>query len=104
VGVVEDVRYSGLDDPGDSAIYTPFSQTPFPWAYVMVRSTTQPEALAPAVANLVRRVHPALIAANIRPLETFVSDSVARPPFHAALLSSFAGLALLPAAPRPYGL
>jgi putative ABC transport system permease protein len=104
VGVVEDVRYRGLDDPGDSAIYTPFAQTPFLWAYVMIRSTTPAETLAPAVANLVRRVHPALIAANIRPLETTVSESVAGPRFQAALLSSFAGLALLLAALGLYGL
>ena len=104
VGVVEDVRYSGLDDPGDSAIYTPFSQTPFLWAYVMIRSTTPAETLAPAIASLVRRVHPALIAANIRPLETTVSESVAGPRFQAALLSSFAGLALLLAALGLYGL
>jgi putative ABC transport system permease protein len=104
VGVVEDVRYSGLDDPGDSAIYTPFSQTPFPWAYAMIRSTTPAETLAPAVASLVRRVHPALVAANVRPLETFVSESVAGPRFQAALLSSFAGLALLLAALGLYGL
>jgi putative ABC transport system permease protein len=49
-------------------------------------------------------VHPALIAANIRPLETTVSESVAGPRFQAALLSSFAGLALLLAALGLYGL
>ena len=36
VGVVDDVRYSGLNDPSESAIYTPFAQTPFLWTYVMV--------------------------------------------------------------------
>src|SRR5262249_34302287 len=58
IGVVEDVRYSGLDDPGDSAVYTPFAQTPFPWAYVMIRSTTPAETLAPSVPSLLRPAHP----------------------------------------------
>ena len=104
VGVVEDVRYSGLSDPGDSAVYTPFSQTPFLWAYVMVRSATPGAALAPVLREEVRRVHPALAAARIRPVEQLVDESVAAPRFHASLLSGFAGLALLLAALGLFGL
>src|SRR5262249_37977800 len=48
VGVVENVRYSGLDDPGRAAIYTPFDQTPFLWAYGVVRTSGQPANLAQA--------------------------------------------------------
>ena len=113
VGVVEDVRYSGLEDPGESSIYTPFAQTPFMWAYVFVRSSaaapasskTVPGAtLGLAIAEAVRRVHPALVAAEIRPMEELVSDSVAGSRFQAALLSSFAALALLLSALGLYGL
>ena len=104
VGVVEDIRYSGLSDPGDSAVYTPFSQTPFLWAYVMVRSATPGEALAPALREEVRRVHPALAAARIRPVERLVDESVAAPRFHASLLSGFAALALLLSALGLFGL
>ena len=104
VGVVDDVRYSGLDDPGESAIYTPFDQTPFPWAYVMVRSAVPPQTLSAAISSGVRRVHPVLVAANIRPLEQLVFESVAGPRFQAALLSSFAVLALLLSAIGLFGL
>ena len=104
VGVVEDVRYSGLEDPGENAIYTPFAQTPFMWAYVFVRSGTPAAALGPSIAEAVRRVHPTLLAAEIHPMETLVSESVAGSRFQAALLSSFAALALLLSALGLYGL
>ena len=104
VGVVEDVRYSGLEDPGENAIYTPFAQTPFMWAYVFVRSGTPAATLGPSIAEAVRRVHPALLAAEIHPMETLVSESVAGSRFQAALLSSFAAIALLLSALGLYGL
>ena len=104
VGVVEDVRYSGLEDPGESSIYTPFAQTPFLWAYVFVRSDVPASALGRSIAEAVRRVHPTLVAAEIRPMEGIVSESVAGSRFQAALLSSFAALALLLSALGLYGL
>lgn len=104
VGVVEDVRYSGLEDPGESAIYTPFSQTPFMWAYVFVRSKAPGAALGRSITEAVRRIDPVLVAADIRPMKELVSDSVESSRFQAALLSSFAALALLLSALGLYGL
>jgi predicted permease len=104
VGVVENVRYSGLEDPGESAVYTPFAQTPFLWAYGMIRSDLPADRLSPSIRAAVRGVHPALTAARIRPMESLVSESAAGPRFQAALLSSFAGLALLLAALGLFGL
>ncbi|MET0618655.1 MAG: FtsX-like permease family protein [Thermoanaerobaculia bacterium] len=74
------------------------------WAYVFVRSGTPAATLGPSIAEAVRRVHPALLAAEIHPMETLVSESVAGSRFQAALLSSFAALALLLSALGLYGL
>jgi len=74
------------------------------WAYVFVRSDSPAASLGPSIAEAVRRVHPALVAAEIRPMEGLVSDSVAGSRFQAALLSSFAALALLLSALGLYGL
>ena len=104
VGVVEDVRYRGLEDSGESSIYTPFAQTPFLWAYVFVRSSAPAATLGPSIAEVVRRVHPALLAADVGPMERLVSKSVAGSRFQAALLSSFAALGLLLSALGLYGL
>jgi putative ABC transport system permease protein len=104
VGVVDNVRYSGLEDPGEAAVYTPFDQTPFLWAYGMVRSDLPTARLAASIRASVRRAHPALEAARIRPMETLVSEAAAGPRFQTALLSSFAALALLLAALGLFGL
>ena len=103
VGVVGDVRYSGLDDPGEAAIYTPFAQTPFLWTYVMVRTAGPPMALAGAIRQTVSAVDPTLEAAALKPMAEVVAETVAQPRFNVVLLSAFAGLALLLAAVGIYG-
>lgn len=103
VGVVDNIRYSGLDDDGASAIYTPFAQTPFLWTYGMVRTAGPPESLTGALREAARSVEPGLVVARIRPMERIVSASVAQPRFQAMLLSSFGALALLLAAIGIYG-
>jgi putative ABC transport system permease protein len=103
VGVVENIRYSGLDDPGANAVYTPFAQTPFLWTYVMLRTPIPAAALAPAIREAVRGVDSGLIAARLRSMDAIVSGTVATPRFQATLLAGFGLLALLLAAIGIYG-
>jgi len=94
IGVVGDVRYSGLDDPGVNTIYTPFAQTPFPWANLMIRGSVPPQSLAQSVRSAVKSVEPSLETANFRTMEELVADSAAQPRFYTTLLAAFALLAL----------
>ncbi|MGB7923249.1 MAG: ABC transporter permease, partial [Pyrinomonadaceae bacterium] len=104
VGVVGDIKYSGLDDPGESAIYTPFAQTPFLWSYFMIRATSSsPANFATSIQKAVSSVDENLTAAKVRPMEQLVSEAVAQPRFNALLLAIFAGLALILAAVGIYG-
>ena len=103
VGVVGDVRYQGLDDPGETAIYTPFSQTPFLWLYVMVRGHGEPRTLIPEIDNTVRAVAPGVTPANMQTMHELVEDAVAQPRLNMLLLSGFASLALLLAMIGLYG-
>jgi len=103
VGVVDDVRYSGLDDPGEAAVYTPFAQTPFLWTYVMVRTQGPPMALAGAIRAAVTSVDPSLEAAAVKPMAEVMAETVAQPRFNVMLLSALAGLALVLAAVGIYG-
>jgi putative ABC transport system permease protein len=103
VGVVGDVRYSGLADSDIDTIYTPFEQTPFLWSYLMARSTVQPETLIQSVRSAVKSVNPNLQPASFVPMERLISDSVAQPRFNTVLLSAFAALALALAAVGIYG-
>ena len=103
VGVVGDVQFRRLDPDMDPTIYTPFSQTPFMWAYVMVRTTGDPSALTRSIKGIVRSVDPNLIASGVRPMVDVVSGTVAEPRLSMLLVSGFALLALILASVGIYG-
>ncbi|MDQ3254626.1 MAG: FtsX-like permease family protein, partial [Acidobacteriota bacterium] len=105
IGVVGDVRYSGLDDPGDATIYTPFAQTPMLWNYLMIRTTTAvpPASVIGSVRSAVVTVDPKLEAANFQTMDQVVSETVAQPRFYTTLLATFALLALVLAGVGIYG-
>jgi putative ABC transport system permease protein len=104
VGVVGDVRYRGLGDDVQPTIYAAFEQTPFPWLYVMVRSSSgDGAALARSVRGIVPQVDPRLSAGAVRPMTDVVRTTVEEPRLSMLLLSGFAALALLLAAVGIYG-
>jgi predicted permease len=103
VGVVQDVRYSGLDDTTEAAIYTPFAQTPFLWSTLMVRVQGDVGPAMAAIRRAVPEVHPALLASGLQPMSQVVAESVAEPRFNMVLLSVFAALAVILAAVGLYG-
>lgn len=103
VGVVGDIRYSGLDDPGEAAIYTPFAQTPFLWSNLLIRTSVPPQSLIQSVRGAIKSVDTSLEPANFITMEELVSDSVAQPRFYTVLLGAFALLALALAAIGIYG-
>ena len=103
VGVVGDVQFRRLDRDMDPTIYTPFSQTPFMWGYVMVRTTGDPSALTRSIKGIVRSVDPNVIASGVRPMVDVVSGTVAEPRLSMLLVSGFALLALVLASVGIYG-
>ena len=103
VGVVGDVQFRRLDRDMDPTIYTPFSQTPFMWGYVMVRTTGDPSALTRSIKGIVRGVDPNVIASGVRPMVEVVSGTVAEPRLSMLLVSGFALLALVLASVGIYG-
>ncbi|MGA9774078.1 MAG: ABC transporter permease [Blastocatellia bacterium] len=103
VGVVGDVKYSGLDDPSEASIYTPFPQTPFIWAYVMVRTASDPATVMSSIRSAVSSVDSNISAVNLQPMSNLVSGSVAQPRFQMILLSTFAALALILSTVGLYG-
>jgi len=103
VGVVGDVQFRRLDRDMDPTIYTPFSQTPFMWAYVMVRTAGDPSALTRSIKGIVQSVDPNVIASGVRPMAEVVSGTVAEPRLSMLLVSGFALLALILASVGIYG-
>jgi putative ABC transport system permease protein len=103
VGVVADVRYQGVESPAVTAIYTPFAQTPFMWAYLMLRTGEPAQRLAPAIRTAIAGVDSRMIPARIEAQRDVVSELIAQRRFLTLLFEAFAALALVLAAVGIYG-
>ena len=103
VGVVEDVKYTGLGQDGEIAIFTPWAQTPWPGMYVAVRTRGEPMELARAIRDTISAVDPGQSMMAMRSMEEVTADSLVGPRFYGLMLGLFGGLALLLAAIGVYG-
>ncbi|MEO8259474.1 MAG: ABC transporter permease [Acidobacteriota bacterium] len=103
VGVIGDVKYSGLDRAPDDAIYRPFAQQPWPNIFLVARTPGDPAALGPVLRRVVADVDRAIAVSAVNTLDAVVSDAAAQPRFRTMLLAALAGLALALSAVGLYG-
>ena len=103
VGVVGDVKQSGLTQSTRAEIYYPHAQAPTASLNLIVRSTADPTTLTATLRREVFKLDPAQPLANVRTMETVVVESIADHRFNMLLLGLFAGLALVLAALGIYG-
>jgi putative ABC transport system permease protein len=105
VGVVGNVKYTGLDAAPEPTMYTPHEQNLW-WTtmYLVLRSTTDPGGLTQALRAQVVAIDPQLPLAQARTMQELLGQSVAEPRFRTTLLGLFAATALLLAAVGIYGI
>jgi putative ABC transport system permease protein len=104
VGVVGDVRHAGLEAESGPEYYVPFAQTPAVRVTVVARTTSgDPAAVAPGLRGAVRQVDKNLAVYNVRPMESYLAESVSKRRFNMMLLGGFATVALLLAGLGIYG-
>jgi putative ABC transport system permease protein len=103
VGIVGDVKYSGLGAAPDGAIYLPYPQRVFKSTYLVVRTAGSPELSASSIRRAILAIEPTTGISGVRSLDAAVSDAVAQPRFRTWLLMLLAGLALVMAAVGLYG-
>ena len=103
VGVVPDIPYRGIMERHFD-IYMPSTQTQHRVAYLVVRTTSDPAALARLVNLAVREVAPRAVVERIRTLEALVADAFAPIRFTMALLVALAVLGTVVAAAGVYAL
>jgi putative ABC transport system permease protein len=113
IGVVADVRETGLNEEPRPVMYVPIAQVtdgmtalqnrvlPLTWA---VRTAAQPHSLSTAIQKELLTASGGLPVAHIRSMDQVVVESTARTNFNMTLLTIFAGVALLLAAIGIYGL
>jgi putative ABC transport system permease protein len=105
VGVVAATRHRSMKDQPEPELYVPYEQYLGPafGTALIVRGTTNPVALAPAIRNEIRTRYPTQPIGDVKLMTDIVSESIALPRFYTALLSVFAALALALASAGVYG-
>jgi putative ABC transport system permease protein len=104
VGLVKHVRYRTLEAKSRVQVYFPHAQRPFSDMALVVKTTGDPLALAPAVQRQVIGVDPDQPVYRIATMQQLMADSIARRRLSMLLLAIFAGAALVLAAVGIYGI
>ncbi len=101
VGVVGDVKYTGLDSEPTADVYVPYAQTPpdvSVWLAnifcLAVRTKGAPDLLIPAVQREIRALDRDVATSAARPMEDAFVTSLAERRFHTILLEIFGAAAL----------
>jgi putative ABC transport system permease protein len=103
IGVVGDVRHTGLDGEIRAMTYWPYARYPYGTMTIAVRTSGEPGTIVHAITAVVRKLDPELVVANVKTMDEVVSDSVAQRRLTMTLLTIFATAALLLAAVGIYG-
>ncbi len=113
VGIVADMKQSGIDKPSGTEIYIPWrqyqklgppeEQSAPNSLYAVVRTVGEPTNMTASIHHVVAELDPSLPVSKLRSMDDLMWEAVARPRFLTFLLASFAGIALLLAAVGIYG-
>lgn len=107
VGVVADVKHSGLNEPTDPAVYTPFAQNDEAWRHFMtlaIRTGGASAGLVEEVKKQVWSMDSLIPVSDVQSMDDLMSVSLAQQRFNLLLLGIFAALALILASVGIYGL
>ncbi len=104
IGVVGDVKYNGLAEDVQPAIYQPVAQQPS-WGLSLILKTdvTDPLSLTPAVRSELRKIDPELPLTQVYTMDQRVSEAMAQPRFRTSLIALFAAVALILSCVGIYG-
>ena len=105
VGVVGDEKVNGLDKATTPVIYGPFLQDPSGFINLVVRTSSDPNALAGAVRSEIRNLDPDIPVFEIKTMEQLIDNSPSTflRRYPAFLIGTFAAIALLLACVGIYG-
>jgi putative ABC transport system permease protein len=106
IGVVGDVKHSGLNQPADPAVYTPFSQNDERWRRFMtlaIRSRDASPGLVEEVKKQIWSLDSQIPVSDVHAMHDLIAVSLAQQRFNMLLLGLFAALALILAAVGIYG-
>ncbi|HKW98944.1 MAG TPA: ABC transporter permease [Bryobacteraceae bacterium] len=103
VGIVGDVKHSGLDRQATPTIYTCYLQSPDSRMSLVVRTAAEPASMIRAVKDAVYSVDKDQPMYKIRSMDQVIADAESSPRLTLVLLSVFAAVALALASLGIYG-
>jgi predicted permease len=104
VGVVGDIRYSGIQSPPRPDVYISYYQFPMSFRMMVhLRTKGDPAAIGETARRALREVAPGFPVSDVATLEARVGGALGEARFLAQLLSVFAVLALVLATLGTYG-
>jgi hypothetical protein len=103
VGVVSDVKFNGLDEQADDAVYRPFAQQPWPSGFLVVRTSGDADRLAAQLAREIAAVDPAIAVSDAQSLHAVLVTVTTEPRLRSVVLVAFAMLAVTIAAVGLHG-
>lgn len=92
VGVVDDIKFTGLDAPADAAVYVASLSPPVGRLYLVVR--TEADAMAPALRHILQQIDPGLPQPPIVSLQEEIALSIIERRMRVHAAGGFAALAL----------
>jgi len=103
VGVVGNVKYTGMEQAGRGVVYRPNWKRQFS-PFLFVRVAGDPVSLIPAIREELRQIDPSVPLTAIGTADTLIESSLAQPRHLMWLLAGFSGLALLLSVIGLYGI
>ena len=103
VGVVGDVKASGLDVDSSAMMYMPYKQSPLPFMSFVVRTASNPEGLIQPVSRAIYSIDKEQALTDVQTMDQVLMKSLSDRRFNMTLLLAFAGVALVLAAVGVYG-
>jgi putative ABC transport system permease protein len=103
VGIVADAKHDQFNQAAAPMSYWPLAELPYNTMTFVLRTHGQPESVAAAARQVIRRLDAQLPVADVRSMENILGNSIARQRFNTLLLAVFAAVALLLSAIGIYG-
>lgn len=108
VGVVGDVKYSGLDSVTGPTLYVPYNENGWVmWSremYLVIQTSGNARDIVPAIRTQLATMDSTIPLAQIRAMDQLLDESLVQQRFRTWLVSEFAAIALLLAAMGIYAL
>jgi len=103
VGIVGDIKTSGLDVDSAAMMYMPYKQSPRPFMSFVVRTASSPESSIQSVSKAIYSIDKEQALTDVQTMDQVLTKSLSGRRFNMTLLLTFAGVALLLAAVGVYG-